>query len=73
MKRVGLLLLNALMLLAIVEVRQASQLAFMQMQDIEKAQRLETQRLNQVKIEYLKALYQVPNRAEKLGFVPRSI
>lgn len=61
------------MLFVLIEVRQESQLAFGQLQELDKLQRMERQQLNQVKLDYLKSLNVVPEKAKDKGFVPREI
>jgi|GEM_PF-5908846 hypothetical protein len=66
-----LLWLNIAMIFALIEVRQASQLAFSDLQELEKLHRMENQVLNQIKLNYLKALNAVPSQAWGKGFIQR--
>lgn len=68
-----ILILNILMLFALIEVRQESQLAFAKLQKISGDQRVQRQVLNQVKLDYLKALNVVPKVAKEKGFVEREV
>lgn len=68
-----ILFMNILMLFVLIEIRQESQLAFGQLQKISSDQRIEKQILNQVKLDYLKALNVVPIVAKEKGFVAREV
>lgn len=67
------MMVNILMLFVLLEIRQASQLAFSQLQDIDKMQRLEKQVLKQIKLDYLKSLNEVPKKAKEKGYRPKEV
>lgn len=64
---------NILMLFVLLEIRQYSQLAFSQLQDIEKMQRLEKQVLKQIKLDYLKSLNEIPMKAKTKGYQSKEV
>lgn len=71
--RALILCLNVLMLFVLIEVRQESQMAFGQLQELDKLERVERQVLNRVKLDYLKSLNTLPEKAKQKGFIAREI
>lgn len=71
--RLLIVMMNVLMLFALVEIRQSSQMIFSELQELVKLGRIEKQALNQIKLDYLKSLNVVPIVARKKGFKPREI
>ena len=64
---------NVLMMFVLIIIRQESQLAFGQLQELDKMQRIERQILNQARLDYINALNDVPLKAKQKGFVQREV
>ena len=67
--RIALIASSIGMLLALIIVRQANQMLFIHIQEIDRQQRIERQTLNRVLVEYLQAKEKVPIWAVENGFV----
>jgi hypothetical protein len=69
--RIALVASSIGMLLALIIVRQANQMLFIHIQEIDRQQRIEQQALNRVRVEYLQAKEKVPIWALANGYVMR--